>query len=89
MRYLMIVSAFFAPLAFADILAPSNRCTEPADPYGTDEYSARIYQIEVDDYESCIKHFISEQESEIANHKEAIDAAIADWNAFVDKANRR
>lgn len=77
-----------APLASADMFAPSPSCGKPIKPYKFgSQWEVDNYNNEVDRYRRCIKAFIEEQKVAVQNHRQAIDDALEQWNSFVRSQN--
>ena len=70
---------------------PSNNCLNPVQPFGlVSQRQKNQYRKDVEAYMNCLKQFVEEQkeairthQEEIQRHKEALEAAIREWNNFV------
>jgi hypothetical protein len=68
----------------ADMFARSPNCRKPYKPMQFDSRAELDdFEADVQRFQRCIERFVQEQEAAIAQHREAANAAIADWNRFV------
>jgi len=62
-----------------------HSCFKPIKPYEfQSQWEVDAFNNEVDNYQSCIEQFVSEQEEAVSAHSRAIDEAIDEWNNFVN-----
>ncbi|KQB53763.1 hypothetical protein AQS70_09120 [Pseudomonas endophytica] len=83
MRNLFFLGLLLSPFSFADLIEPSHDCNQPDIPYEfEDQYERDQFQVDVEEYKTCITEFVEEQQDAIRKHKSAADDAIDEWNAF-------
>lgn len=83
MRTLLIVGMLLSPLVIADTIEPSHDCDKPDIPYEfQDQFERDQFEVDVEEYKTCITDFVEEQQNAIRKHKSAADDAIEEWNAF-------
>lgn len=69
----------------ADLSTPSPSCIKPAKPSEfTSEWAVDQFMSKVESYKSCIARFVDEQREAARKHQDAANAAIEQWNNFVD-----
>lgn len=75
----------YASAILADMFTPSAYCSKPYKPYEfTSQYEIDSFNNDVDSYKYCIQNFVDEQNSAARKHEEAAQAAIREWNDFVN-----
>ena len=70
-------------LSYADTFEPLPHCYKPTKPLllSTRYHKAR-YDRDVQEYQRCIKAFITEQEEAIKIHTQAMQKALNSWQEF-------
>ena len=69
----------------ADLPTPSPSCIKPKKPLEfSSEWQVDQFMSQVESYKACIKQFVDEQRETARIHQEAANAAIEEWNSFVD-----
>lgn len=69
----------------ADSATPSPSCVKPTKPAEfTSEWAVDQFMRTVEAYKSCIAEFVDQQREQARKHQDAANAAIEQWNNFVD-----
>lgn len=69
----------------ADLFTPSSSCIKPTKPlHFTSEWAVDQFMRSVEAYKSCIAQFVDEHREAARKHQDAANAAIEEWNNFVD-----
>ena len=67
---------------------PAPACIQPPVPDAvTSRDAAEAVEAEIREYMACMSAYIDEQRSTAAAHTDAANKAIADLNAFIERAN--
>jgi hypothetical protein len=69
---------------YADMFDPTSLCYKPSKPFQfNSQWEADSWADDVSNYKRCISNFIDEQNEAAANHQRAANAALNEWNRFV------
>ncbi|MDH5939882.1 hypothetical protein AB4369_20810 [Vibrio sp. 10N.261.49.A5] len=80
-----ILALVISPVANADMFEPSPSCSKPYKPYQfNNQYEVDNFNNDVQRYKECINDFVEEQNDAIRTHSNAAEAAIEEWNNFVN-----
>ena len=83
---LSLILSAFSSSSFADSFEIVPHCYEPSQPLwlATSYYKTR-YNSDVEEYQRCMKAFITTQERAINIHTLAAQKALETWNDFAEK----
>lgn len=69
----------------ADLATPSPSCIKPTKPAEfMSEWAVDQFMRSVESYKSCMAKFVNEQREEARKHQDAANAAVEEWNNFVN-----
>ena len=84
--FLFILLLSISQTLFADRYVLRHLCFKPEKPlFMASFFQHELYKKDVENYESCIKQYISEQKRAIVSHQEAIKEAAGDWKIFEEQ----
>lgn len=66
---------------------PDHLCSQPIRPYSNDEYAWRNFQMEIENYKSCIQDYVDGCDSDSKRAIESGNEAISEFNSFIGSLN--
>lgn len=83
--FIFLASIPISTAGAADLFTPSSSCIKPTKPVRfTSEWEVDQFMRTVESYKSCIRQFVDEHRDAAKKHQDAANAAIDEWNTFVD-----
>jgi len=88
-KYILLLTFLFFALmsgqsVYADLYEPVPHCYQPSKPLwlAAEKYQQR-YELDVEQYQTCIKLFIKKQQNAVQVHTLAAQKALKTWNDFI------
>jgi hypothetical protein len=88
--FIFLASIPISTAGAADLFRPSPSCIQPTKPVRfTSEWEVDQFMRTVESYKACIRQFVGEHRDAAKKHQDAANAAIDEWNTFVDRTPSR
>lgn len=83
--FIFLASIPIGAAGAGDPFTPSSSCVKPTKPVRfTSEWEVDQFMRTVESYKACIKQYVDEHRGAAKKHQDAANAAIDEWNSFVD-----
>ena len=82
---IILAANSFASYADTFMFNQNSSCPKPSKPFQIDsQWELDSWNNDVSNYQRCILDFVDDQNEQAANHQQAANNAMAEWNRFVN-----